>query len=156
MSKFTRMPNNVFKNAGVTLKQAQLLEYLFLFEETTVTYGDLAAHFRATNNVVGRLVSPLRKKGMVRREIVAPNASLFDAGHIEDPIACSDWDVVLGGEAWKLRRSFAAWDQWLTQKTALVSGELEKRKTARIDELMARIKEDLDKEAMETQAKHGA
>jgi hypothetical protein len=117
MSRFTETKNNVFDAAGITLKQAQLLEYMFLYGEF-ISYKELAEHFDTTHNVIGRMVAALRRKGMANRSI----GGECD-GYTKDPVPCDEWEVYLDGAAWDLRKSFKEWDAWLHEQKAAEEAE---------------------------------
>jgi DNA-binding MarR family transcriptional regulator len=96
-SRFTTTPNSVFDNAKVTLRQAQLLEFLFLHPNGRATLTDLARQFGTSNVTIGLSVNALLKRGLVRR--VSDSDDRF---------------VTPDRAAWRLRLSFHAWDRWLT------------------------------------------
>lgn len=107
MSRFVEVQNNLFAKAGITLRQARMLELLFI-EISPMTYWDLAVELETSIQTVGRLVNTLRKKGLVLRYI--------DQGNEEDPIPCQDWEVEVTEAAYALRDSFAAWSDWICEQ----------------------------------------
>jgi hypothetical protein len=64
-SRFTTTPSSIFETAGITLKQAQVLEYLFLVSQAT--YRGIAHQFDTLPINVGRSVGALLRRGMARR-----------------------------------------------------------------------------------------
>jgi hypothetical protein len=62
-SRFTTTPSSVWDNAGITLRQAQMLEYLFLQTSGQATYRGIAHQFDTSPINVGRSVSALLRRG---------------------------------------------------------------------------------------------
>jgi DNA-binding MarR family transcriptional regulator len=102
-SRFTTTPSSVWDNAGITLRQAMLLEYLFLMPSGRATYKDLAAQYDTSPINVGRSVGALARRGMVRR--------------------VGEQAVTVDRAAWRLRITYAAWDAWLTAETRQTAHE---------------------------------
>jgi DNA-binding MarR family transcriptional regulator len=99
-SRFTTTPSSIFETAGITLKQAQVLEYLFLVSQAT--YRGIAHQFDTLPINVGRSVGALLRRGMARR--------------------IGEQAVTVDRAVWRLRVSYAAWDAWLTAKAARQQG----------------------------------
>jgi hypothetical protein len=123
-SQFTKERNNIFDKAGITLKQARVLELLFLYPTHMLTYGELGKILNTSNNAIGRIVFALKKKGMVAREISDGGGVFMEDRDFENPIPCDQWDVMLDSEAGDLRERFRAWDQWLTENEESVKTEM--------------------------------
>jgi hypothetical protein len=93
-SRFTTTPSSIFETAGITLKQAQVLEYLFLMPAGQATYRGIAHQFDTSPINIGRTAGALLRRGMVRR--------------------VGEQGVTVERAGWRLRVSYAAWDSWLT------------------------------------------
>jgi DNA-binding MarR family transcriptional regulator len=99
-SRFTTSMSTVFETAGITLKQAQVLEYLFLVPQAT--YRGIAHQFDTSPINIGRAVGALLRRGMVRR--------------------VEEQGVTVERAGWRLRLSHRAWDAWLTTEAARQQG----------------------------------
>jgi hypothetical protein len=93
-SRFTTTMSPVFEAAGLTLRQAQLLEFLFLCPTGQASYRGIAHQYDTSPVNIGRSVGTLLRRGMVRR--------------------MGEQAVAVDRAAWRLRIRYSAWDPWLT------------------------------------------
>ena len=81
-SRFTTTPSSIFETAGITLKQAQVLEYLFLMPAGQATY---------------RTAGALLRRGMVRR--VGEQGVTVERAGWRLRVSYAAWDSWLTAEA---------------------------------------------------------
>jgi hypothetical protein len=97
-SRFTKVLKPVFQQAGLSLQQARMLEYLFLRPDKGATYRDLTGAIDMTATEIEKIVATMVKRGLLRRS--GDGRSVFV-------------DYV----AWWIRSDYPAWGAWIAAAT---------------------------------------